>query len=153
MTDERTHTPLDDAEKVCHIVGTALIISNPHVQQVRLKRLAKLAGPTPSPSPGPSTSKPATPPPAPKPEPKSIPRPTVVTKPVATPPTSTPITARKPPQGPTKIDLPSWEHATIEYALRVTFDVRDAIIHRIYQSLIPLSSVNMRSNVGGNLSG
>lgn len=116
-----------------------------------MKRLAKLAGPTPSPSPGPSTSKPATPPPpTPTPVLKPIPKPSVSTNTPAT--TSTTAHARKPPQGPAKLDLPTWEHDVVGFVLRVTLDVRNniyyvdfAISKFIFSVIMPKRRIGSRS--------
>ncbi|KLO08673.1 hypothetical protein SCHPADRAFT_908469 [Schizopora paradoxa] len=102
MAEERTNTPLDDAERI------------------RLRRLAKLGASSPSPSPQRSST-----PPAPTP-PVQTPKSTVLKRKPATtatlPSTSKPPPPVKAPAGPVKLDLVQWENYTVGDVLRVTLD-------------------------------
>jgi ubiquitin conjugation factor E4 B len=91
-----------------------------------MKRLAKLQAIAPSqpttsssskegPGSISSTSAPPKQKPIPSPSRKPVERP-------ATPP-QPPIVKKKPPAAPIRLDLPSWEHATVANVFKVTLDV------------------------------
>ncbi|KAF9644135.1 hypothetical protein BDM02DRAFT_3272627 [Thelephora ganbajun] len=91
------------------------------VDRIRLKRLAKLQNATSTDNPG--SPKPAAPSPqaaSPKPKPRPSPAPKITQPPAQSVPP--PITKKRVPATPVHLDLPTWEHETIEHVFNVTLD-------------------------------